>query len=69
MKVRDALKKEMTVVIDERDQAELDRHEEEGSSADVEIERVQITQRVWLLSKRYPIVFSFSYNLGQDTFN
>ena len=69
MKVRDALKKEMTVVIDERDQAELDRHEEEGSSADVEIERVQITQRVWLLSKRYPIVFSLPYNLGQDTFN
>lgn len=48
MKVRDALKKEMTVVIDERDQAELDKHEEDegGSGADINIERVQITQRV-----------------------
>ena len=47
MKVRDALKKEMTVVIDERDQAELDKHEDEdGVGTDVNIERVQVTQRV-----------------------
>ena len=47
MKVRDALKKEFAVVIDERDQAELDKHEDEdASSTDVNIERVQITQRV-----------------------
>ena len=54
MKVRDALKKEMTVVIDERDQAELDKREEENEpTADVNIERVQITQRVSRLPHYY----------------
>lgn len=61
MKVRDALKKEMTVVIDERDQAELDRREDEdasGSSLDANIERVQVTQKVCRLLGARLIVFA-----------
>ncbi|KAL5513488.1 hypothetical protein ACEPAH_3887 [Sanghuangporus vaninii] len=46
-KVRDALKTEMTVVIDERDQDALEKHEGDDSEDNgVTVERVHVTQRV-----------------------
>lgn len=47
MKVRDSLKGEMAVVIDERDQAALAQHGEEDEVEDAAlVERVHVNQRV-----------------------
>ena len=50
LKVRDALKNEMAVIIDERDQDALDAHND-GDEADskTNIERVNVTKRVRFL--------------------
>ena len=53
LKVRDALRDEFVVVLDERDQEMLDAHNE-GNGTDLEsnIDRVQLTQKVRLTSIR-----------------
>ena len=47
LKVRDALKNEMAVIIDERDQDALDAHEDgDESDSKTNVERVNVTKRV-----------------------
>lgn len=47
-RLRDALRNEVAVIIDERDQADLNDQEDESDSqgAEVSIERVNVTKRV-----------------------
>lgn len=70
MKVRDALKGEITVIIDERDQDALSKQEGELGEDDndgASIERVNVTQRVRMaLTCYHPKRIYFKCRLGCD---
>lgn len=56
-RLRDALRNQVAVIIDERDQAALDDQESDGdqSAGEVTIERVNVTKRVRLYLEKHKI--------------
>ena len=56
-KVKDALKDEMVVIIDKRDQDALDAHDDgEEVDSTMSVERVNVTKRVRLLGSQHELL-------------